>query len=204
MVGWSDAPYGGPGAPACEAVRADPAPSHSLSRGLTASNLTDDGQRHNPKLHCRNRRRLTATTGPEEVAPEVAPARRARSGRNRTADPASRRWHWGVSARCADSARASPSRSGWSRSVPRSRAADQHVHDDALAQLYSGRAAACDGTTLQGVPHDRIVRAARSMHADLVVFGTHGRTGLGRLFLGSVASRVVTLALCPVRTVRGQ
>jgi Universal stress protein family len=105
-----------------------------------------------------------------------------------------------VCARCADSARASPSRSGWSRSVPRSRAADQHVHDDALAQLYSGRAAACDGTTLQGVPHDRIVRAARSMHADLVVLGTHGRTGLGRLFLGSVASRIVTPALC--QTVR--
>jgi nucleotide-binding universal stress UspA family protein len=57
---------------------------------------------------------------------------------------------------------------------------------------------------LEGVPHDRIVRAARSTHADLVVLGTHGRTGLGRLFLGSVASRVVTLAPCPVLTVRGK
>jgi nucleotide-binding universal stress UspA family protein len=60
------------------------------------------------------------------------------------------------------------------------------------------------GLLLEGVPHDRIVRAARSTRADLVVLGTHGRTGLGRFFLGSVASRVVTLAPCPVLTVRGR
>jgi nucleotide-binding universal stress UspA family protein len=60
------------------------------------------------------------------------------------------------------------------------------------------------GLLLEGVPHDRIVRAARSTRADLVVLGTHGRTGLGRLFLGSVASRVVTLSPCPVLTVRGK
>jgi nucleotide-binding universal stress UspA family protein len=60
------------------------------------------------------------------------------------------------------------------------------------------------GLLLEGVPHDRIVRAARSTRADLVVLGTHGRTGLGRLFLGSVAARVVTLAPCPVLTVRAR
>jgi nucleotide-binding universal stress UspA family protein len=60
------------------------------------------------------------------------------------------------------------------------------------------------GLLLEGIPHDRIVRAARSTRADLVVLGTHGRTGLGRLFLGSVAARVVTLAPCPVLTVRGK
>jgi nucleotide-binding universal stress UspA family protein len=60
------------------------------------------------------------------------------------------------------------------------------------------------GLLLEGIPHDRIVRAARSTRADLVVLGTHGRTGLGRFFLGSVASRVVTLAPCPVLTVRGR
>jgi nucleotide-binding universal stress UspA family protein len=36
------------------------------------------------------------------------------------------------------------------------------------------------------------------------VLGTHGRTGLGRVFLGSVAARVVTLATCPVMTVRAK
>ena len=60
------------------------------------------------------------------------------------------------------------------------------------------------GLLLEGIPHDRIVRAARSTRADLVVLGTHGRTGLGRVFLGSVAARVVTLAPCPVLTVRAK
>jgi nucleotide-binding universal stress UspA family protein len=60
------------------------------------------------------------------------------------------------------------------------------------------------GLLLEGVAHDRIVRAARSTRADLIVLGTHGRTGLGRVFLGSVAARVVTLATCPVMTVRAK
>jgi universal stress protein A len=60
------------------------------------------------------------------------------------------------------------------------------------------------GLALGGIPHDRIVRAARSTRADLIVLGTHGRTGFGRLFLGSVAARVVTLAPCPVLTVRAK
>ena len=60
------------------------------------------------------------------------------------------------------------------------------------------------GLVLEGIPHDRIVRAARSTRADLIVLGTHGRTGLSRVFLGSVAARVVTLAPCPVLTVRAR
>ena len=60
------------------------------------------------------------------------------------------------------------------------------------------------GLVLEGIAHDRIVRAARSTRADLIVLGTHGRTGLGRVFLGSVAARVVTLARCPVLTVRAR
>jgi nucleotide-binding universal stress UspA family protein len=57
---------------------------------------------------------------------------------------------------------------------------------------------------LDGIPDDRILRAARSTRSDLIVLGTHGRTGLGRLFLGSVAARVVTLASSPVLTVRAK
>jgi nucleotide-binding universal stress UspA family protein len=48
------------------------------------------------------------------------------------------------------------------------------------------------------------VVAARRNRADLIVIGTHGRTGLARLMLGSVASRVVATAACPVLTVRGR
>ncbi len=57
---------------------------------------------------------------------------------------------------------------------------------------------------LDGVPHEQIARAAKSRRADLVVIGTHGRTGLAKLFLGSVAGRVVSAAPCPVLTVRGR
>ncbi len=48
-----------------------------------------------------------------------------------------------------------------------------------------------------------IVRAAKSARADLIVIGTHGRSGLPKFFLGSVAERVVRTAKCPVMTVRG-
>lgn len=61
-----------------------------------------------------------------------------------------------------------------------------------------------EGLLRTGVPHEAIVRAARARHADLLVIGTHGRTGLARLFLGSVASRVLALAPFPVLTVRGR
>jgi nucleotide-binding universal stress UspA family protein len=57
---------------------------------------------------------------------------------------------------------------------------------------------------LDGLAHERIVQAARGRKADLVVIGTHGRTGLARFFLGSVASRVLALSPCPVLTVRGR
>ena len=61
-----------------------------------------------------------------------------------------------------------------------------------------------DVAVVAGHPADAIVREARERGADLIVMGTHGRTGLAKLFLGSVASRVVTAAHCPVLTVRGK
>lgn len=54
----------------------------------------------------------------------------------------------------------------------------------------------------EGIPVEQIVRAAKGKRADLIVIGTHGRTGFSRFFLGSVAERVVQLASCPVLTVR--
>jgi nucleotide-binding universal stress UspA family protein len=52
-----------------------------------------------------------------------------------------------------------------------------------------------------GPPSDEIVRYAAEMRADLIVMGTHGRTGLRRALLGSVAEKVVRHAPCPVLTV---
>jgi nucleotide-binding universal stress UspA family protein len=57
---------------------------------------------------------------------------------------------------------------------------------------------------LKGDPARQIVRASRSRRANLIVIGTHGRRGLSKLVLGSVAERVVRTAPCPVVTVRGR
>ena len=56
--------------------------------------------------------------------------------------------------------------------------------------------------TRSGVPHAEIVDVAKSEQADLIVIGTHGRGGLDRALLGSVADRVIRTAPCPVVTVR--
>jgi len=53
-----------------------------------------------------------------------------------------------------------------------------------------------------GVAHREIVALATDERADLVLMGTHGRGGLDRALLGSVADRVIRLAPCPVLTVR--
>jgi nucleotide-binding universal stress UspA family protein len=75
-----------------------------------------------------------------------------------------------------------------------------------MAELVKkARAAGVKATTtiVEGVPADRIVRVARANRADLIVMGTHGRTGISRFVLGSVASRVISTSPCPVLTVRG-
>lgn len=53
-----------------------------------------------------------------------------------------------------------------------------------------------------GVAHDETVAAARDEKAELIVIGTHGRGGVDRMLLGSVADRVIRLAPCPVLSVR--
>ena len=60
------------------------------------------------------------------------------------------------------------------------------------------------GRLLEGNPAEQIERATRAERADLLIVGTHGRTGLARFFIGSVAGRLVATASCPVITVRGR
>lgn len=52
-----------------------------------------------------------------------------------------------------------------------------------------------------GIPYREILHHAEEQKVDLIVMGTHGRTGLERLVLGSVAEKVVRTAPCPVMTV---
>ena len=54
----------------------------------------------------------------------------------------------------------------------------------------------------RGVPLGEIINAARKCEADLIVMGTHGRTGLPQMLIGSVAKKVVRYAPCPVLTVK--
>jgi nucleotide-binding universal stress UspA family protein len=54
----------------------------------------------------------------------------------------------------------------------------------------------------EGSPFYEIVRFAKEQEIDLVIMGTHGRTGLIHVLLGSVAEKVVRKAPCPVLTVR--
>jgi nucleotide-binding universal stress UspA family protein len=53
----------------------------------------------------------------------------------------------------------------------------------------------------EGDPATEILRVARETECDLIVMGTHGRTGLNRFVMGSVAEEVLRLAPCPVLTV---
>lgn len=58
------------------------------------------------------------------------------------------------------------------------------------------------GHQMIGIPSVQICQAATQRDADLIVLGTHGRTGLEHILLGSIAERVLTMAPCPVLTVR--
>lgn len=60
----------------------------------------------------------------------------------------------------------------------------------------------CEHRLLIGVAADEIVKFAKESGADLIVIGSHGRTGLRRLLVGSVAEAVVRQAECPVITIK--
>lgn len=75
-----------------------------------------------------------------------------------------------------------------------------------MAGVLRDRARALTGVRVitaveTGPAAERIVRYARDNRIDLVVLGTHGRTGFTRALLGSVAERVARTAPCPVMTV---
>jgi nucleotide-binding universal stress UspA family protein len=74
----------------------------------------------------------------------------------------------------------------------------QHLRDSVPAS-FSGR---WEVEVTTGDPAEAIVRMAQAYKADLIVMGTHGRTGLPHVLLGSIAEKVVRLAPCPVLTIR--
>jgi nucleotide-binding universal stress UspA family protein len=76
---------------------------------------------------------------------------------------------------------------------------DQHLTRRAARVAAAG--VTCTTKIVEGSAALEITRRAREMEADLIVVGTHGRTGLAHVVLGSVAEQVVRRASCPVLTV---
>ncbi len=59
----------------------------------------------------------------------------------------------------------------------------------------------CQTKVLEGSASTQVIQRARDIGAELVVVGTHGRTGLAHILLGSVAEKIVRRSICPVLTV---
>ncbi len=75
-----------------------------------------------------------------------------------------------------------------------------------LDRFCKEQAAALATTTyaVVGAPFLKILESGEKVNADLIVMGTHGRTGIEHLIVGSTAERVVRLSRIPVLTVRGE
>jgi len=72
---------------------------------------------------------------------------------------------------------------------------------DTLVAELSGGAVTVRGRVAEGMAAATIVRIAEELDADMIILGTHGRTGFQRFMLGSVAERVVRTAGRPVMTI---
>ena len=87
--------------------------------------------------------------------------------------------------------------------------ADQEMHAAEKNAKAVKEAAAKEGVeakafVMTGKPADAVMEIAKDQKADLVVVGSHGRTGLDKLLMGSVAERVIVLAPCAVLVVKGK
>ena len=74
---------------------------------------------------------------------------------------------------------------------------------DAAVAARRGRGVEISGTLTNGNAREEILRLAKQCKADLIVMGTHGRRGLPRAILGSVAESVIRTSEIPVLTVQG-
>ncbi len=78
---------------------------------------------------------------------------------------------------------------------------DRHLSEFVLHHAH-GAAPRLEIHNVSGDPSEEIVGLAKKVDADVIVLATHGRTGIKRLLLGSVAEKVVRHAGCPVFVVR--
>ncbi len=78
------------------------------------------------------------------------------------------------------------------------------IREDLMKSLPEGTLDVLEVETIvvKGVPFQEIISTVKEIGADIIVIGTHGRTGLSHIMMGSVAEKVVQKASCPVLTVR--
>lgn len=79
--------------------------------------------------------------------------------------------------------------------------ADEYM-DDVVRRIRTVRDVEVEATVLEGVTRDLLLERARNLSADLIVMTTHGRGGIDRAWLGSVADAVVRAAHVPVLAIR--
>ncbi len=80
--------------------------------------------------------------------------------------------------------------------------AGENAIDEVIQQAEAADVEPIEGVVAQGTPHQAILDYVDERDIDLIVMGTHGRTGLDRYLLGSVTEKVVRLSDAPVLTVR--
>ena len=84
---------------------------------------------------------------------------------------------------------------GWAEQVAKEKLQE-------IAQKHLSGGIGYEILTRVGGAAEGILETAEAVGAELIVLATHGRTGVARFFLGSVAERVVRESSCPVLTIR--
>ncbi len=88
--------------------------------------------------------------------------------------------------------------------APEPEASDEELLEKLGTLIPQGSTVELERLVVHGVAAEEIVRVAKELQCDLVVMGTHGRGGLARVLVGSIADDVARNAPCPVLTVRTQ
>jgi nucleotide-binding universal stress UspA family protein len=71
---------------------------------------------------------------------------------------------------------------------------------DQFIKKYREVCSNCEGKVLQGNIVDSIIKYTNDEKAELIIIGTHGRKGLEKMWLGSIAERVIKNSPCPTLT----
>lgn len=92
--------------------------------------------------------------------------------------------------------------SDWEQRVERGRLGAVQRRLERLVEEYQAPGLQLETRIVHGLLPGALAEAAQDLGADLLVVGTHGRSGVAHFLLGSVAERVLRAAPCPVLTVR--